>query len=515
MNNGKKKNNNMVRSLLRSCVAMLGLQQQLCNHGNVGNGRTIMSSTGTEESSRELLPKVVNIDPDQTLQIDRCILGELERQGLWQQIKVKVFAHPQLDLPSGADLTEIIQKSQLVAAMVTGGKPQLAEELAVSIKSTCQQAGSNVRRQFDLAAARAPSRVGNVVGDLADAVTQMDRAKTSDGHALALFQKRASQFKNLPRLKDQIKETAYERLISHLVQEAQSEYSDVLKQWAEDHFWEYRRNELELVRERFEKFMADNRDFRSKVRICIDECKKRLNIAKEHLTTLKAGNEVILEEASKAEFLAALMASHKVGSQSELISELRHDFEQRLREQAEQKGMGSQYAQQMPFRALILAMSEADIVDVFTSLILEGTSDSHSFYESCQAYDLERLVSDLVNRSRITSGFDGLDDPRFGIVCYEVRIVRMAKAINPNEAKIKEVLDALFTREGFYIEDNFHARSISVTRIYAGWPIGIEGGNTALLKAYKKSAEIGHLPHMVGILPDTRAGEHAPGIMRL
>lgn len=508
--NNKKKNN-----MLNSCIAMLGGHQQLCDHGNIGHGRTIMSSTGAEEVSCEYWTKVADMDTDETSQIDRRILGGLERQGLWQQIKVKVFTHPQLDLPPGADLTEMIEKAQLVAALVTGGKPQLAEELAVSIKSACRQAGSNVRKQFDLAAARAPSKVDTVVGDLADAVAQMDCAKTSDGHALAYFQKRASQFKNLSRLKGQIKETAYERLISHLVQKAQNEYSDVLKQWAEDHFWEYRKNELELVRELFEKFRANNRDFRSKVRICIDECKKRLNLAKEHLTTLKAGNEVILEEAGKAEFVAALMASHKVGSQSELVSQLRHDFEQRLREQAERRGMGSRYAQQMSFRALILAMSETDIVDIFTSLILEGTSDSHSFYESCQAYGLERLVSDLVSRSRITSEFGGLDDSRFGIICYEVRIVRMAKAVNPNEAKIKEVLDALFTEKGFHIEDNFHARSISAIRIYTGWPLCIEGGNTTLLKAYKKSDDIRHLPHMVGILPDTKAGECAPGIMRL
>ena len=270
------------------------------------------------------------------------------------------------------------------------------------------------------------------------------------------------------------------------------------------------------VRERLEKFLQDARDFRSKVRICVDESKKRFNIAKERLTTLQSGNQVILEEASKAEFQAALMASYKVGSQSELITELRHDFEERLRELAEKRGMGVQQAQRMPFRALILALSEADIVDIFTSLILEGTSDSHSFYESCQAYGLERLVSDLVSRSRITSWFDGHDNPRFGINRYEMRVVRMAKATNPKEAKIKELLNALFAKEGFQeIQDDFRARSISTIRIYAGWPIGIEGGNPALLKDYKKSAETGHLPHLIGILPDTKAGEHAKGIMRL
>ena len=96
------------------------------------------------------------------------------------------------------------------------------------------------------------------------------------------------------------------------------------------------------------------------------------------------------------------MGSHKDGGQSELMSERGHDFGQRVREQAGQRGIGSQYAQQIPFRALILAMSETDIVDVFTTLILEGTSDSHSFYESCQAYGLagQKTMNQMRQRHR-------------------------------------------------------------------------------------------------------------------
>jgi len=92
----------------------------------------------------------------------------------------------------------------------------------------------------------------------------------------------------------------------------------------------------------------------------------------------------------------------------------------------------------------------------------------------------------------------------------------MPKAANPREVEIKELLKALFAKEGFHeILNNSYARSISVLRIYAGWPIGIEGSNPALLEVYKDSKGISHLPHLVGILPDTKAGEHAPGIMRL
>jgi len=44
---------------------------------------------------------------------------------------------------------------------------------------------------------------------------------------------------------------------------------------------------------------------------------ERINRARERLTTLKAGNQVVLEEASVDEFLATLMANRKVGGQSD------------------------------------------------------------------------------------------------------------------------------------------------------------------------------------------------------
>ena len=512
MNKKKEKNNDSPHSL----VAMLGVRQQRCPNGNIMEAHTTMNSAAGEELACLHFPKVVDIDIDQTTQIDRRILGEMEWSRLCEKVQATVRANTQLDLSSDLNLSDVIQKLNLLRDLTTNKRPQLAEELGMSIKSACEEAGKNVRSQFDLAAARAPSRVDAVIKYLADANAKMDRTKSSDGHALARFEKRANQFRNLPRQKDQIKEATYDKLISHLAQKAQSEYLDVLKQWTEDQFWEHWKNEREMIRERFEEFMADRRDFYSKIRICIDELNERVNRARERLTTLKAGNQIVLEEASVDEFLATLMANRKVGGQSELIRELRHDFEERLRRRAEQRALGQQYAQQMPFCSLVVALSQADVVDTFIMLILEGTSDSHSFFESCEKYGLERLVLELTRRSRITSFFDGRNDSRFGITHCEVLMVRMPKATNPREVEIKELLKALFAKEGFHeILNNSYARSISVLRIYAGWPIGIEGSNPALLEVYKDSKGISHLPHLVGILPDTKAGEHAPGIMRL
>jgi hypothetical protein len=499
-----------------SLVAMWGVPLQPCGHANIMHARTVMSSAPTETMAGKLLPRVMDADINMTVPIDNRILGRLEQQKLREQVRTAVSTNPQPDLGADADLPDIIEKSDLLNALITGTKPQLAEELAMVVKSACSEAGRNVCQQFDAAVAKAPSKVGVAIKDLIDAVSRMDHSKRSNSQALGQFEKRIKQVKIVPQVKGRVKDTAFEGLKSHLVQKGQSEYAEALKEWTMDRFEDYWKAECGSVRERCERFAQDSNAYRTKIRTCEQECSTRLDRTQERLTTLKAGNQVVLQEASEDEFLATLMASRKVGGQTELIEGLRHDLEQRLRELAEQKGMGQQNAQHMPFRALVLAVPAADIVDAFVGLLTKSTSGSNSFYQACQAYSPKRLVQELSSRSRITSWFDGRDEPRFGITRFDLKMVRLPKATTQKEVEIREILEGLFQGEGFHdILDNAEARSISALRTYAGWPIGIEGGNPVLLEAYKKSAQTGHLPHLVGILPDTKAGEHAPGLMRL
>ncbi|MCJ7778110.1 MAG: hypothetical protein MUP16_07345 [Sedimentisphaerales bacterium] len=511
MNNGENNNRSQ-----RPYLAMWGVRNQRCCHGNAMVASTVMSLASVEILCGELFPKVVEADTDQTVQFDRRILGELEPSGLFEQAKIALLARPELSLPPNLDLMHIVEKSDLLKALAAGRKPQMAEELARAIKLVCQESGQHVCWQFDSAVEKSPSKVDGVTNDLVDTIDQMGHAKSNGGHALLQFEKRAEQFKVLPSLTSEIKESTFQKLKKHLLQKAQGEYSDVLKQWTEDLFWQCWKKECDRVKERCEKFRQDSQAFRSKVRLCCEDCSRSYHRDKERLTTLKAGNQVVLEEASKDELRAALMANRKVGGPLELIYDIRHEFEKQLRECAERRGMGQQNVQQMPFRALVLALPIADLVDSFKSLVLDNISDGHSFYHLCQSYGLERLVSELSKRSRITSWFDGRDDQRFGITRFEVRMVRLPKPVNSKDGEIKEVLESLFQREGFQdILSDGQARSISALRVYAGWPLGIEGANPVLLEAYKRSVHTGHLPHLVGILPDTSAGEHAPGIVKL
>lgn len=510
--NSKEKNHGGFGSPL----AMWGIRQQTCNHGNQMVSSTTMSSASAEALSNELFPRVVEVDADQTIQLDRRSLRELEPEFLLEQAVNLVRANPALSLSSELTLEDMIQKATLLEAVNAGRRPQVDEELTKAIRSVCCEAGRRVRELFDSASGKAPSKVAGVIDDLLDGIDQMDHAGEADGGTLGRFAKRTDQLRNLSRLQGDMRETTFRKLKNRLLENAENEYVEVLHQWAKTRFQRFWKKECETVIERCEKYRQDSRAFDSKVRLCREECHRNHDRAKEHLTTLKAGNQVVLNEASEEEFLAALMASRKVGGQAELIVDLRHEFEQHLRQLAEKRGMGRQNAQRLSFRVLVLTLPVTDVVDAFTSLIMENISDSYSFYESCQAYGLERLVSELARRSRITSWFNGRDDQRFGITQFEVRMVRMPKPANAKEAQIKDLLEALLREEGFHeILSNGQSRSISALRIYAGWPIGIEGGNPVLLDAYNKSASTGHLPHLVGILPDTKAGEHAPSLLNL
>lgn len=509
--NDKEKNNNDSSPYL----PMWGIREQRCNHGNAMVASTTMSSASAEALSDDLFPKVVETDADQMVQCDRRILGDLEPANLQTQSRNAARAISALSLPADITPEIVIQKSTLLKAINTGQKPQLVEELVRSVSLVCHEGGQRVCEQFDLAASKAPSNVDEAINDLVDALDRMGNARSNDNSALTRFEKRTDQLKSLSRLKNEMKDTTYQRLKSQLVQKAQNEYLDVLDQLTDNYFHQFWKKECDMLRDRFEKYRQNSRAFASKVRQCSDQCSRNYQTAKERLTILKSGNQVLLNEAGKDEFVAALMVNLKVGGQDELIESLRGEFEQRLRQLAEKRGMGRRNAQRMSFRALVLGLSVNDIVDAFAALILENISDTCSFYESCQAYGLECLVTELSQRSHITSWFNGRDNPRFGITPFEFCMVRMPKATNPKEVQIKELLESLFRKAGFHnILNNSQARSISVLRIYAGWPIGIEGGNTVLHKAYKDTA-LNHLPHLIGILPDTDAGKHSPALLKL
>jgi hypothetical protein len=454
-------------------------------------------------------------DGDDTARVDRRILGEFQPAVLLERSKTALQAIPNLSLSGNLDIEAVQKKADLLKALHAGRKPELGEQIARGTSTVCQEAGQHLRRTFDAAADGAPSKVDAVVDDLLKAIDQLAVVETGDEQAVARFTRRAEQLAGLPRWRQELPEASFKSLERQLLEVAQTEYNQAFAWIVSESFRHAWQNEREAFRARIDHFREDAQAFRAKVRRCTEEFDRAYQRAKQRAAALRSGNQVLLGGASDEDLRTALMEHRKAGSQVELFEGLRQDLEERLRERALRRGLGTE-TQQAPFRRLVLTLPVDEIVEAFRDLLLAGVSTTYSLYDSCQAYGLERLVSELVRRSRITSWFDGRDDPRFGINRFEFRLVRLPAAANPKDVETKDLIESLFRKAGFHeIRTSAYSRTISVLRIYAGWPLGIEGGNELLLQAYGRSVRTGHLPHLIGILPDSQAGRHAPGILRL
>jgi len=499
----------------RGMLAMWGIQSQPCCHGNAMVAQTGFEMSAIEALGRDLFPAVMTCDSDDTVRIDLRMLGEFQPTVLLARSKTALQAQPDLRLPANLTCEAIHKQADVLKELHASQRPELGEQVARAVSAVCLEAGRHLRRTFDAAADRAPSKVDEVVADLVKAIDEMAPVKSGDVQATAHFTRRAEQLASLPRWRQELPVTTFESLGRRLLETARVEYSTALDGIVAESFKDRWEKERDAFKARCVQYRDDAQAFQAKVRLCTEDFDRAHQRAKQRSAALRSGNQVLLGEASGDELRAALLAHRKAGSQIELLQGLRHDLEAELREQAMRRGMGPE-AQQSPFRRLALALSVDDLVKAFRDLLTVGVSGTHSLYEACQAYGLDRLVSELIQRSRITSWFAGRDDPRFGITPFDFRLVRLPAPTSPKDVEIRQIIEALFRQAGFLnVLGDGHSRSISVLRIYAGWPIGIEGGNGVLLQAYGRSARTGHLPHLVGILPDSQAGRHAPGIVRL
>ena len=499
----------------RPYLAMWGIRDQLCSHGNAMVSGTTVGAAEFEALAQDVLPDVMLHDEDDTVLIDPRLWGELQPAPLLARVREAARAQPDLRLPADGDADTLLKRASLLRAVAAGQHPELGEEIARLVGQVCGEAGQGVRQAIDLAADKAPCKVDAALNDLVPFLDQLAPINLGDEGAPARLSARCEQVAGLGKWRNALPAPTFDSLRLSLLDDAQDAYGRALDRLVTERFEARWKKERDGVREHLEHYLETSRDFRAKVRLCTDDFENSSRRAKQTATALSAGNLVVLAEPGRDQIRAALFTHYKVASSTELIEAMRHDFEERLMAQAVRRGLlpGSD---RPPFRRLILALALSDLVETFRALLWEAVAGFYSLYEACEAYGLERLVADLVRRSRITSWFNGRDHQRFGITRFEVKMVHLPAATSPKDVTIRNLLDSLFQQQGFQnTACNGHARAISVLRIYAGWPLGIEGGNGVLLESYARSRRSGHLPHLVGILPDSRAGEHAPGVLKL
>ena len=163
--------------------------------------------------------------------------------------------------------------------------------------------------------------------------------------------------------------------------------------------------------------------------------------------------------------------------------------------------------------ANLLRAIDADLLAAaFAELVEESLGPGHTLYEIIAGFGVDKSAQFLHARAAPTCHFGSRDIEAFNFDPLNLTIVCLPEAVGPRDPDIRTALKAAFEKLGdctFTVGPSTQ-RTVSVVRVYAGWCIGIEQANQALLQRYVRSGESGHTPHLLGLVTDSLLGEVSP-----
>lgn len=230
----------------------------------------------------------------------------------------------------------------------------------------------------------------------------------------------------------------------------------------------------------------------------------------------RASVAVLLDGPDEREVLAGMVTREGCADLQELVGAQLIRLEKRLREVASLRyaWIGAADA---PLARLLAAIDSGETAAEFMQLVVESLGSGHTLYQVIEQYGVQRLARELFQRAAHTCHLRGRDNELFNVSTVALSIVRLPQPIGPADFEIRQRLTVAFEQLGdcTVTEGSPHDKEVTIVRIYIGWPLAIEQNNAALLERYRRSAESGHRPHLLGILDDAPNGEVSPRYIEL
>jgi len=215
-----------------------------------------------------------------------------------------------------------------------------------------------------------------------------------------------------------------------------------------------------------------------------------------------------LNGPDEQEALTGMMERDRCGDLSHLVATMRDRYEQRLREIARVR-CPAVAAEDAGLTKLILAIDPDTAASAFVSMVESRLGNGHSLYEQIEKHGVTAAAHYLFERAEHTCHLSERNSEHFNVPTAEISVVRLPPPVGPRDRLIREELRSVFCHLGpcIFSDGAPEENAVSVVRLEIGWPIGIEYANHALRTRYQESAAQGHLPHLIGILPDSPLGE--------
>lgn len=491
-------------------LPMFDIDEQKPLRGSINSSSTNIVQQGLMDALLRLFDLVIELGRDQPPR-EITETDDLDVDPLARACHRQLIAIPDLVEPT-TETDELKERLQTLQRLRARKPSRLLRDVESAATTVVMVVIGALRDAIEAGIGRSPHRTREIVEQVR-ASLQVVRLPEPDSEPLVQFGRLIRGLLEIRRRRNSLPARTVRFVEQQLTESALPLYDQALLALAAEQVTEKLRAELSDLEAFLHELAGRGVEFVRNLdatRAAIDE---------RRAETLRASRQsrasVLLEiaGASESEILAGLSSRQQCQDLRELTGKLLLKWEGDLREQA-----AGWMPATAPLGALLTHLPSETIADSFQRIVEQSLGEGHTLYEMIERAGIASTARDLYERAEQLCHLRSRDIEPFNITPCAVTIIRLPPPVGPQDARIREELAEAFVQLGpcSLVQAPASERHVvSVMRAAIGWPIGIEGGNTGMLLEYARAHELGHIPHLVGIVNDSTEGSAIPAYLEL
>lgn len=496
-------------------LSMWCIPDQRPSRGSIGVAHTAFSRSGRAEAGRTLAEEAVRLwharPPDRAHEQQTDALA-LEHLVGAVESKVATFLQ---GTPTAEQLEERLKLlTELQARNATASYRQVAHAIELVVAERTGKVGDGLGAAFDAN----PVAVGEALAHVRDALRGLVWPTTETSAALKRFDRLVQKLRDLPEFEARLTPQATSRVSAYLVEEARAVASRATHEVLEMLTADALRRHLPSVTAALCDLEERGVRYQQQVTAMVNALADQVRVHHQDEQGTASSIALLLPGPSQHEIVGALMVAKDCTDITTLATKMIGEFELRLRDRASRS---YPHAASAGLPSLMLHLPYTELVTVWTRLLdAIQRVPGFSLYERLLAFGLDAAADQLWALAAPTCFFAGRDHEVFGVGIQEIAVVALPPARGgPDDERIRGELAQRFRAKAedncCQVTDGAGSDELTVCRILAGFPIGIEYANHALLQSYVAAGNRGHLPHLVGIIGDSELGRPSPAHLAL
>jgi hypothetical protein len=396
--------------------------------------------------------------------------------------------------------------------MPTAAYRQVAQAIELLVAECTNRVRDALQAAFD----SNPVAISEALAHVREAIGRFAPPTTEGSASLKRLDDLVQKLRDLPGFEERLVEQTAKRISDNLTEEARSAAAlathEILQVLTADAL----RRHLHTVTAASRDLEERSVRYQQQVTAFRNALTEQVQMRHQEEQASASSVAVLLPGPNQHDIIAALLVAKDCANKTTLVSQMIAELEVCLRERASRSCPEAAPGTGLPTLMLLLPYTELAAAWI-------GLLDSvqrvpgFSLYERLGAFGLDAAADQLWELAAPTCFFSGRDHEVFGVNVQEIAVISLPPASGgPNDERIRGDLAQRFRAKA---EDNCchvtdgAGSELTVCRIKAGFPIGIEHANHTLLQSYV--AARGHLPHLVGIIGDSELGRPSPAHIAL